>query len=207
MEAVLDAYQRPYDVRYPLVCLDETYKQLLKPMYEGFQDSHGVEHVDYCYERVGSVQLYMVNEPLGGRREVVIKPDHSSRSYAEVLVYLLERMYPDCERLTLIEDNLAAHKVSALYQICPAEQARRLLRRLEVIRTPVHGSWLNIAEIELSVLMRQCLNRYIGSTDEMQLLLQQWYNERNRKQSIVNWQFTTVDARIKLKRLYPTIST
>lgn len=205
MEAVLDVYQRPYDARHPVVCLDETYKQLLKPMYKGFIDSHGVEHVDYCYERTGSVQLYMLNEPLRGYREVLLKPDHSSKSYAEVLVHLLEDVYPDCERLTLVEDNLAAHKVSALYHICPAQRARSLLRRLEVVRTPVHGSWLNIAEIELSVLARQCLNRYVGSSEELQLLLRQWYRERNAKQSAVDWQFTTEDARIKLKHLYPSI--
>jgi len=207
MEAVLDVYQRPYDARHPVVCLDETYKQLLKPIHEGFVDSHGIEYVDYGYERAGVVELYMLTEPLKGRREVLLKPNHNSRSYAEVLVYLLEQLYPDCERLTLIEDNLAAHRLSALYQICSPQRARSLVQRLEVVRTPVHASWLNIAEIEFSVLARQCLQGYIGSVEQMQQIVQQWYCERNSNCSIVNWQFTTEDARIKLKHLYPSVST
>lgn len=206
MEAVLDVYERPYDIRYPVVCLDETRKQLLRTTREGFIDSHGAEYIDFEYERAGVAEVYMLTEPLAGRREVLVKPDHSSRSYAEVLVYLLEKMYPDCERLTLIEDNLSAHRLAALYEICSPQRARSLLRRLQIVRTPVHGSWLNIAEIELSVLSRQCLKQYIGSKEELQTLIQQWYTQRTHRQVPVNWQFTTEDARIKLKRLYPPIS-
>lgn len=203
MEAVLDVYRRPYDIRYPVVCLDETRKQLLRTTRQGFVDSHGIEYVDYEYERAGVAELYMINEPLRGYREVIIRPDHSSRSYAAVLLHLLETVYPDCEGLTLVEDNLSAHRVAALYEICSPERARSLIQRLEIVRTPVHASWLNLAEIELSVLCRQSLQRHIGSIEQLQQIIQQWYSQRNLKSSVVDWQFTTEDARIKLKRLYP----
>lgn len=205
MEAVLDVYERPYQRQYPVVCLDETRKQLLRTTREGFFDSHGIEYVDCEYERAGVAELYMLVEPLGAYRQVLVKADHSSRSYAEVLLYLLEELYPECERLTLIQDNLSAHRAAALYEICSPQRARALLRRLEVVRTPVHASWLNIAEIELSVLSRQCLQHYISTTEELSQRIQQWYDERNHRQATVNWQFTTKDARIKLKRLYPSL--
>lgn len=204
MESVLDVYQRPYDARHPVVGLDETRHQLLQSTRRGFTDSQGVEYVDYEYKRAGVAELYMLVEPLGGRRELVLKPNHTSRSYAEVLVYLLEQMYPNCERLTLIQDNLSAHKVTALYDICSPQRARSLIQRLEIVRTPVHASWLNVAEIELSVLSRQCLRRRIGSTQELQQIVQQWSTQRNLLNTRINWQFTTDDARIKLKQLYPT---
>ena len=205
MEAVLDAYALAYDPRFPVVNLDETTKQLLSEVRESFVDSKGVVYQDYQYCREGVADIYMIVEALAGRREVLIENDHTSRTYAKVVAYIVEQMYPDAVRIKLIEDNLSAHKLSTLYEVFEPERARNIIKKLEVIRTPKHGSWLNIAECELSVLTRQGLKGRIPDRETLQKQVRAWYQNRNEKQKKVNWQFKTKDARIKLKRLYPTI--
>ena len=206
MEAVLDVYARPYAPARPVVCLDEKRKQLVRELRPGFTGSHGVRHEDYEYERSGVGVLYMVCEPLGARREVLVEESQDRLAWARTVLHLAETMYPDAERITLVQDNLAAHKPSALYEILPPERARAIVERLEVVNTPVHGSWLNVAEIELSVLGRQALARRIGTEAELRRLSAAWASERTAAQKGVDWQFTTADARIKLKHLYPSYS-
>ena len=205
MEEVLDVYEQPYDPAHPKVCLDESPRQLIGERREPYTDTHGVEHVDYEYTREGTADLYMVVEPLGGRREVLVKDQHTRLDWAEVVAHVVEEMYPTAEKITLIQDNLSAHKKSALYELFPPQRARAILDKLEFVFTPKHGSWLNIAEIELSVLTRQGLAQRVESKEELIRQSTAWYKERNRKMSPVDWQFTTKDARIKLKRLYPSI--
>jgi transposase len=146
----------------------------------------------------------MVCEPLAGRREILVQENHNRLSWAEVVRYVAEEMYPHAKRITLVQDNLAAHKPSALYEIMPAERARQILRRLEVVWTPKHGSWLNVAEIELGVLKRVGLSDRVGSEEELSKQLKAYQKARNAKEVKVNWQFRTTDARVKLKRLYPS---
>jgi hypothetical protein len=147
----------------------------------------------------------MICEPLGGKREVLVRDRHTRLEWAEAVRYIAEDMYPDAENLTLIQDNLSAHKKSALYEIMEAERARTILNRIEFVFTPKHGSWLNIAEIELSVLTRQGIKPRVGNKEELEQQITEWYEERNRNESKVDWQFRTKDARLKLKRLYPSI--
>jgi len=205
MEEGLDVYARPYDPDHPVVGLDESPQQLLGERREGFTDSHGVEHVDYEYTREGTVDLYMVVEPLAGRREVLVKDQHTRLDWAEVIAHVVEDMYPTAPKLTIIEDNLSAHKKSALYERFAPERARAILERIEFVHTPKHGSWLNVAECELSVLTRQALQQRIDTKDGMIHHTTAWYEDRNDTSATIDWQFTTKDARIKLKRLYPSI--
>ena len=205
MEGVLDVYARPFDALRPVVCLDEKRKQLVRHTRTGFTDSHGVRHEDYEYERNGVGVLYMVCEPLGGRREVRVEASQDRLAWARTVVYMAETMYPEAERLTLVQDNLSAHKPSALYEILPPERARAILRRLEIVHTPKHGSWLNIAEIELSVLSKQALGGRIADEETLRRSVTSWSCERTSAQKGVAWHFTTADARIKLARLYPTV--
>ncbi len=205
MEAVLDVYARAYDPAWPVVCLDEKRKQLVRETRPGFTDSHGLRHEDYEYERNGVGVLYMVCEPLGGRREVLVETGQDRLAWARTVVHMAETMYLDAERITLVQDNLSAHKPSALYEILPAARARAILERLEIVHTPTHGSWLNIAEIELSVLGRQALGKRIGDVETLVRIAEAWSTARTAMQKGVDWQFTTPDARVKLARLYPTV--
>ena len=205
MEGILDVYARPYDARFPVVNLDETTKQLLSEQRQTFTDSKGVVYQDYQYCREGVADIYMIVEALGGRREVLIENDHTSLTYAKVVAHIVEKMYPDAEKITLIEDNLSAHKLSTLYEIFEPQRARSIIEKLEVVKTPKHGSWLNIAECELSVLTRQGLKGRIPDRQTLEETVRAWYQNRNQKQKKVDWQFKTKDARIKLKRLYPSI--
>lgn len=207
MEAVLDVYERPYDPRYPVVNLDESPKQLIGEVHRSFIDHQGVLVQDYEYSRQGTVDLYMIVEALGGRREVRVEDNHKSETYARVVAYIVEEMYPQAERITLIEDNLSAHKLAALYDLYVPARARAIIEKLEVVRTPKHGSWLNIAECELSVLTRQGLKSRTPDRQSLEAAVKAWYHERNAKQKTVDWQFRTTDARIKLKRLYPSVIT
>lgn len=207
MEQVLDLYARPYDRSYPVVCLDEARKQLISEVRQGFTDGQGILHVDYEYKREGTRTLYMLSEPLSGYRKVLVKESQDRLTWARVVAHLVEDLYPEALLITLVQDNLSAHKLSALYEIFEAKRARRIVRRLEIVSTPVHGSWLNMAEIELSVLVRQGLSRRIATALELEQEVAAWYQARNGKQRGVDWQFTTADARVKLKRLYPTIIT
>jgi transposase len=207
MEAVLDVYERPYDPANPVICLDESPKQLISELRKPFMDSKGVFHEDYEYRREGVRDIYMVCEPLAGWREVHIRDGHDSLTYAGIIRHIAEDVHPHAQRITLVEDNLSAHKLSSLYRIMEPQKARSIISRIEVVRTPRHGSWLNIAECELSVLLKHGLKKRTPSEEQLMADAKAWYEKRNSLQKGVNWQFTTKDARIKLKRLYPSIVT
>jgi len=204
MEAVLEVYERPYNVDYPVVNLDESPKQLISERRKSFVDSKGVIHQDYVYTRKGVVQMYMIIEALAGKREVRIEDDHSSKTYAKTVAYIAEQMYPKAKMITIVEDNFCAHKLSTLYKIFDPTRARNIIKRLEIVRTPKHGSWLNIAESELSVLIRHGIKQRTPDKTTLIRDVKAWYENRNNKQAKVNWRFKTKNARIKLKKLYPT---
>ena len=206
MEAVLDVYERPFDDRCPTVAIDESPFQLVSEVRTGFTDSKGVWYEDYEYKREGVVDLYLICEPLAGEREIFVKENHNRFNWAEIIRYVAEEKYPQAERITIICDNLAAHKPSALYEILPAAQARQILRRIEFVYTPKHGSWLNVAENELSVLKRVGIKKRVGSEEELKRQIAAYQERRNKKEIKINWQFTAKDARVKLKRLYPPIN-
>jgi len=205
MEEVLDVYERPYAPEHPVVGLDESPRQLIGETRETYTDAKGVEHIDYEYTREGTADLYMVAEPLGSRREVLVTDQHTRLDWAKVIAHVVEDMYPTAKKVTLVQDNLSAHKPSALYELFEPARARAILDKIEFVFTPKHGSWLNVAEIELSVLTRQGLKHRVESKEDLEKQVKAWYEERNGKMSTIDWQFTTKDARIKLKRLYPSI--
>jgi DDE superfamily endonuclease len=205
MEDVLDVYQRDYDPQRPVVCLDETSKQLVKETRQPVPAAPGrPERIDYEYERNGTANLFMVTEPLVGQRYVTVTERRTAVDFAEVIRDLVDRRYPDAEKIVLVMDNLNTHKPASLYEAFEPAEARRLAERLEIHYTPKHGSWLDIAEIELGILNRQCLDRRIGTVDELKQEVRAWQRSRNNACGTVDWQFTTADARIKLKRLYPS---
>jgi transposase len=205
MEEVLSVYTRPYDARRPQVCLDETSKQLVSetrvplPMQPGQP-----ECFDYEYERQGVCNLFVACEPLAGKRYLQVTEQRTKRDFALFIRDLVERYYPTAEKLVLVMDNLNTHTLAALYEVFEPAQARRLIEKLEVHYTPKHGSWLNMAEIEFSILTRQCLDRRIGSRTELEHEVAAWQSKRNGQAVGINWRFTTADARIKLKHLYPS---
>jgi DDE superfamily endonuclease len=206
MEDVLEVYHRPFDEKRPQVCLDEASKQLVGEIVQPIPAQPGQpERFDYEYVRNGTANLFMISEPLAGWRHVMVTERRTAKDFAEVLRWLAEDVYKEAEKIVLVMDNLNTHKLASLYEAFEPERARRLAERFEVHHTPKHGSWLNVAEIELSVLSRQCLDRRIESTDELWKELEAWEVERNDRQVGVNWRFTTADARIKLKRLYPAV--
>lgn len=206
MEEVLEVYTRPYDPTRPVVCLDETSKQLVSETRTPLPAEPGQpERVDYEYERQGTANLFMAVEPLTGQRHVTVTDRRTAVEFAQVVKALLEVHYPHAEKVVLVLDNLNTHKPAALYQTFEPAVAWRLLERLEIHHTPKHGSWLNMAEIELSVLSQQCLNRRIPDTATLTREVAAWQQARNADPRPVNWRFTTADARIKLKRLYPSI--
>jgi hypothetical protein len=206
MEDVLDVYRRPYDEKRPVVAVDEASKQLVGEAVQPIPAQPGQpERFDYEYVRNGTANLFMISEPLAGWRHVMVTERRTAKDFAEVLRWLAEDVYPEAERVVLVMDNLNTHKLASLYEAFEPEQARRIAERIEVHHTPKHGSWLNVAEIELSVLSRQCLDRRIESVDELREELEPWYEERNDRAIGVKWRFTTADARIKLRRLYPAI--
>ena len=206
MEDVLDVYQMPYDPQVPMVCMDEQPVQLIKETRQPLPAAPGKpEKVDYEYERNGTANIFMFTEPLNGTRHVHITEHRTAVDWAHEIRDLLEVRYPEAARVRLVCDNLNTHGIGSLYEAFPPEQARRLASRLEIHHTPKHGSWLNIAEIELSVLTMQCLDRRIPDMETLTKETQQWEQRRNASQKGVDWQFSTLDARIKLKRLYPQI--
>jgi hypothetical protein len=204
MEEVLDVYARPYDARRPVVCLDEARRQLVSETRRGFTGADGVQHVDYEYRREGVADVFMVCEPLAGRRQAVVADGHHSHQWARLVGTLVEQWYAQAERITLVQDNLSAHRKAALYEVFAPERARAILRQIEFVFTPKHGSWLNVAEIELSVLARQGLAARVPSRAALEQQVAEWVRQRNDAASKVDWHFTTADARIKLKRLYPS---
>jgi hypothetical protein len=206
MEDVLEVYHRPYDERRPLVALDEASKQLVGEVVQPLPPEPGQPgRFDYEYVRNGTANLFMVSEPLLGWRAVQVTQRRTAVDFAEVLRWLVEDVHADAEKVVLVMDNLNTHKLASLYEAFPPEQARRIAGRLEIHHTPKHGSWLNVAEIELSVLTRQCLDRRIGDTEELRREVGAWEEERNERGVEVRWRFTTADARIKLRRLYPVL--
>jgi len=207
MEDVLEVYHRPFDEQRPLVALDETSKQLVGEVVQPLPPEPGQpERFDDEYVRNGTANLFMVSEPLLGRRAVRVTERRTAKDYAEVLRWLAEDVHPDAEVIVLVQDNLNTHTLASLYEAFPPERARRLAERFEVHYTPKHGSWLNVAEIELSVLARQCLDRRIASAEELRREVGAWEGERNERAVPVRWRFTTAEARIKLHRLYPSLS-
>jgi hypothetical protein len=206
MEDVLDVYHRPFDEKRPLIALDESSKQLIGEAVQPLPAGPGQpERFDYEYVRNGTANLFMVSEPLLGWRAVRVTERRTAKDFADVVRWLAEDVHPEAEKLVLVMDNLNTHKPASLYEAFPPDQARRIAERLEIHYTPKHGSWLNVAEIELSVLNRQCLNRRIESGDELRREVGAWEEARNEQQVEVRWQFTTADARVKLRRLYPVI--
>jgi hypothetical protein len=206
LEDVLEVYHRPYDAKRPQVCVDEASKQLVGEVVQPIPAEPGQsERFDYEYVRNGTANLFMISEPLAGWRHVMATERRTAKDFAEVLRWLAEDVYPEADAIVLVMDNLNTHKLASLYEAFPPEQARRIAERFEVHHTPKHGSWLNVAEIELSVLTRQCLDRRIGSTEELLGELEPWSEERNDRGIGVNWRFTTANARIKLRRLYPAV--
>jgi hypothetical protein len=206
MEDVLEVYHRPFDEKRPVITLDESSKQLIGETVQPWPAAPGQpERFDYEYVRNGTANLFMISEPLLGWRAVKVTERRTAKDFAEVVRWLAEEVHPEAEKLVLVLDNLNTHKPASLYEAFPAEQARRIAERLEIHYTPKHGSWLNVAEIELSVLTRQCLNRRIESMDELRNEVAAWEEARNDKQVEVRWRFTTADARVKLRRLYPVV--
>jgi DDE superfamily endonuclease len=206
MEDVLEVYHRPYDAKRPLVALDEASKQLVGEVVQPLPSAPGQPvRFDYEYVRNGTANLFMVSEPLLGWRAVQVTERRTAKDYAEVLRWLAEGVHPDAEVIVLVQDNLNTHTLASLYEAFPPEQARRLAERFEVHYTPKHGSWLNVAEIELSVLARQCLDRRVATAEELRREVAAWQEERNERGVEVRWRFTTAEARIKLHRLYPSL--
>jgi hypothetical protein len=206
MEDVLDVYARPYETDRPVVCLDEVNKELHSTPHGTLPMTPGhPQRQDYEYARQGVCNLFLAVEPLTGRRRVHVTERRTASDFAEELRILVEEDYPDVEKVVLVTDNLNTHTPAALYTRFAPAHARRIAARIEWHYTPEHGSWLNIAECELSALGRQCLNRRIADKTTLEREAAAWQAERNDKQVTVDWQFTTADARIKLKRLYPVI--
>ncbi len=206
MEDVLEVYHRPYDPRRPLICLDETnktlhaHKQPPLPLQAGCP-----RREDYEYVRHGTANLFLWFEPLAGRRHLTVTARRTKQDFAHVVRELVDVSYPEADTIVLVLDNLNTHTLGALYATFPPAEARRLAAKLEIHYTPKHGSWLNMAEIELSILARQCLNQRIPNAPGLQHETAAWETERNARAAQMEWRFTTADARIKLKHLYPTL--
>ena len=208
MEDVLEVYQRPYDENEVLVCMDETSKQQVKETRVPRPTAPGLSAAyDYEYERNGVSSLFMLFAPLEGKRRVEVRERRTKVDWAHVIQRLVNEDYPDRERIVLVMDNLNTHRLSSLYEAFEPSEARRIAERLEIHYTPKHGSWLNMAEIAIGVLARQCLERRIPDRETLRGEVEAWQKSRNRDAVRVNWRFTTEDARIRLRSLYPSIQT
>ena len=206
MEDVLEVYKKPYDPAYPVVCMDESSKQQTKEVRPPIPIEPGkTERYDSEYERNGVSNLFIFFEPLTGWRNIEVTDQRTSIDWAYQIRDLVDIYYPNAERITLVMDNLNTHCGASLYKAFEPSEARRILQHLELQYTPKHGSWLNMAEIELSILSRQCLDRRIPEQEFLRSEVEAWVNDRNAHSSSMSWQFRTEDARIKLRRLYPTI--
>lgn len=208
MERVLDVYKRPYNPDNPVVCMDESPKQLIEDGRPSTAMKPGQEaRIDYEYVRHGVANIFMANEPLKGKRLVEVTEFKTKKDWALFVKRIADELYPNKKKITLVMDNFKTHAASAFYETFEPNIAKKLWDRFEFIFTPKHGSWLNMAEIELHVLNGQCLNRHIATIDEIKEEVDAWQSHRNNKKSKINWQFETKDARIKLKNLYPSIHT
>lgn len=205
MEEVLDLYSQPEEPNYPLVCFDEASKQLTKETHvrEAAQPGQ-LAREDYQYQRNGTANLFMFSAPLNGWRHVEVTDQRTQLDYAEQMQWLVDVAFPDAIQVRVVQDNLNTHVKASLYKAFKAPEARRILNRLDFHYTPKHGSWLNMAEIELSVLSRQCLKRRIPDKENLKSEIAAWEDRRNRSSNTIEWRFTTQDARIKLKHLYPS---
>jgi len=205
MEDVLEVYHRPYDPNRPQVCLDETSKQLVTESRPSMSMQPGrCKRVDPEYRRCGVTSVFMLSEPLAGKRRVRVRSRRTQIDLAEVIRELCDELYPDAQKIVLVLDNLNTHTVASLYEAFEPVMARRLVEKLEIHYTPKHGSWLNMAEIELSVLSRQCTNDYFENADQLAQRIEAWEQKRNDEKTSIDWRLTTADARIKLRKLYPS---
>jgi hypothetical protein len=203
MENLLGVYKRPYNAKRPVVCMDESPKQLIGEAIEPIEAKPGsLEKQDSTYVRNGVCNIFMSNEPLSGKRYVKVTEKKKQEDWA-LFVKEISEQYPEAEKITLVMDNYETHKPGSLYETFPAEIAKAIWDKFEFVYTPKHGSWLNMAEIELNVLMGQCLSGRISDIDKIKQEVEAWQKARNNKKAKINWQFTTEDARIKLRRLYP----
>jgi len=206
MEDVLEVYHLPYDPDYPVICMDESSKQLIGEVREPVPCAPGqVARMDDEYVRNGVAEIFMEVEPLSGKRHVAITERRTRKDWASQIKEMLDERYPDAIKVRLIMDNLNTHSIISLYETFEPKEARRLAERLDIHYTPKHGSWLNMAEIELSALKGQCLGRRIDSMEDMKTEVAIWEQDRNNSLKKINWQFTTSEARIKLTRLYPKL--
>ena len=205
MERVLDVYKLPYNEDYPVVCMDESPKQLIEQITSTAMRPGQEARVDYEYIRHGMVNIFIANEPLNGNRIVEVTEFKTKKDWAKFVKRISDEMHPKAKKIKLVMDNFKTHDASAIYEVFEPEEAKRLWDRFEFIFTPKHGSWLNMAEIELYVLNGQCLNRHIDTIEKVTTEVLAWQNHRNNKNAKINWQFTNNEARIKLKRLYPSI--
>ena len=204
MENVLEVYKRPLDPDRPVVCFDEKSKQLVGEVAVPIPAAPGRdERHDYEYCRNGTANLFMVVEPLAGRRQVTVTSRRTKLDFAQQMKELVDVHYPKAVKVTLVMDNLNTHRMSCLYEAFAPEEARRIAEKIEVVHTPKHGSWLNMAECELSVLEKQCLGDRIGDEATLRDRVERWNKDRNGRSKKIDWQFKTADARIKLRRLYP----
>jgi hypothetical protein len=206
MEDVLDVYKGMYDEEHPLICMDENSKQQIKEVHKPIPAKPGsVEKYDTTYERNGVSNLFMFFEPLAGKRHVVVTDQRTAVDWAHQIRHLVDEIHPRAKRITLVMDNLNTHAGASLYKTFAPEEARRILEKLDIHYTPKHGSWLNMAEIELSILSRQCLNRRIPDQGTLKKEVAAWQAQRNASARPMEWRFTNDDARVKLKKLYPTL--
>jgi DDE superfamily endonuclease len=206
MESVLEVYQTAYNPKIPVICIDEATKQLVKETQVPIPAERGQpERFDYEYERNGTANLFMICEPMVGWRRVEVTQQRTAIDYAHLLKTLVDSDYIQAEKLIVIQDNLNTHSPASLYKAFEPQEAQRILSRLEFCHTPKHGSWLNMAEIELSVLSRQCLDRRIPDMETLKSEVDAWQDNRNHEETWIDWRFTTADARVKLHRLYPSI--
>ena len=206
MEDILDVYERPYDPAKPMVCMDEKPYQLLGEAREPLPMKPGSDQkIDSEYVRNGTCSIFVFTEPLGGRRHVSVREHRTATDWAEEIKYLSDVMYPEAEKIVLVMDNINTHKPASLYKKYPPSEARRIIRRLEIHYTPKHGSWLDMAEIELNVMTRQCLSRRIDNIETLRRELSAWESDRNNANDKILWHFRVGDAREKLISLYPTV--
>jgi len=206
MEDVLDTYELPYNPQRPVVCMDEKPYQLLGEAREPLPMRPGSnKKLDSEYERHGTCSIFAFTEPLGGFRHVSVREHRTAEDWAEEIKYLVDEMYPNVEKIVLVMDNLNTHKPASLYKRYEPAEARRIISKLEIHYTPKHGSWLDMAEIELNVMTRQCLNRRIDNLETLKSELSKWESDRNEAGGKIVWQFTSKDARVKLSSLYPKI--
>jgi len=206
MERVLDVYKRPLNKDLPLVCMDESPKQMIKETRLPIEMKPGHDtKEDFEYERCGVANIFLASEPLTGKRYVEVTERKTKRDWANFIKQIADDWYKDAPKITLVMDNLSTHKPAALYEAFEPKEAKRIWDRFEFIYTPKHGSWLNMAEIELNVLMGQCLNRRIDNMETMKKEVRAWQTHRNNKEAKIKWRFTADDARIKLLKLYPSI--